>query len=296
MRVLLLGATGQVGQEIRLLDFPDNIEFIAPPRSVVDLNDPESIASVIAAGPWAAVINAAGYTDVDQAESEPIVAYSVNSFAPSRLATETARRGIPLIHISTDYVFDGHKGTPYVEHDKTNPLNVYGRSKLVGEEAIRASNPRHIVLRTSWVYSPFRNNFVKTILRLAAKEQRISIVTDQRGCPTAAQDLAIACRAIALGCALDPEKIPYGIYHFAGEGDTTWFEFAETILQMVYRKTTRVPQILPITTAEHPRLAVRPADSRLDCTAIARCLDIIRRPWREALEKTINRLLGSNLQ
>ena len=168
MRFLLLGGTGQVGQELAALAIPDDVEIVAPSRSALDLEDVEAIARVIAAERWSAVINAAAYTEVDRAESEETLAFAVNAVAPSRLAVETGRRGIPLVHISTDYVFDGRKGAPYVEQDRVGPLNVYGRSKLAGEQGVRAGNPRHVILRTSWAYSPHRSNFVKTILRLAA--------------------------------------------------------------------------------------------------------------------------------
>src|SRR4051812_48761249 len=166
MRFLLLGGTGQVGEEFRALTPPDDVEVVAPSRAALDLEDPRAIARIIAAEPWNAVINAAAYTDVDRAEGEELIAFAVNADAPSRLAAETARRRIPLVHISTDYVFDGCKGTPYVEQDAVAPLNAYGRSKLAGERGVRAANPRHVILRTSWVYSPFRKNFVRTILRL----------------------------------------------------------------------------------------------------------------------------------
>ena len=152
------------------------------------------------------MINAAAYTDVDRAESEEAVAFAVNAEAPARLAAETGRRGIPLVHISTDYVFDGRKGAPYVEEDEPAPLNAYGRSKLAGERGVRAGNPRHVILRTSWVYSPYRKNFVRTILRLAAERDRLTIVADQRGCPTAARDIAQACLDIAMRCASEPRS------------------------------------------------------------------------------------------
>ena len=171
----------------------------------LDLARPDAIADAIAAGPWHAVINAAAYTNVDRAESERDLAFAINADAPATLAGETARHGIPLIHISTDYVFDGRKGAPYVETDATAPLNVYGQSKLAGEHAVAAANPRHVILRTSWVYSPHGHNFVKTILRLAGERERLTIVDDQRGCPTAARDVARACLDIALLCANTPE-------------------------------------------------------------------------------------------
>ena len=191
---------------------------------------PHSITRIFAAEPWSAIVNAAAYTDVDGAESDASLAFAVNAVAPSRLAAEAAGRGIPLIHISTDYVFDGRKGVPYVEDDATSPLNTYGRSKLAGEQGIRAATSRHVILRTSWVYSPFGKNFVRTILRLAAERERLTVVADQRGCPTAACDIAKACFDIALRCAKEPERAPYGLYHFAGTGEATWFEFAGAIV------------------------------------------------------------------
>jgi len=290
MRLLLLGGTGQVGRELRT-HLPIGINCIAPSRAELDLNDPDSFTQVFAREPWSAVINAAGYTDVDRAESEPTLAFAVNADAPSRLAAETGRRGIPLIHISTDYVFDGRKGTPYSENDATGPLNAYGRSKLAGEHGVRAATSRHVIVRTSWVYSATGKNFVRTILRLAAERERLTIVADQRGCPTAARDIAKACLDIARRCAEEPDCAPYGLYHFAGEGEATWFEFACAILEMAGGRLPRQPQVVPIQTADYPTKALRPADTRLDCAAIARAFGITARPWREALTATIDCLL-----
>ena len=207
------------------------------------------------------------------------------------LRPRPARRGIPLVHISTDYVFDGRKGAPYVEQDAVAPLNAYGRSKLAGERGVRAANPRHVILRTSWVYSPYRKNFVRTILRLAAERDRLTVVADQRGCPSAARDIAQACLDIAVRCAMEPEQEPYGIYHFAGAGEATWFEFARAIIDMAADCRGRSPQIVPIRTSEYPTTAVRAADTRLDCTAIVREFGVKLRPWRQALADTIDRLL-----
>src|SRR5262245_49520533 len=193
MRLLLLGGTGQVGQELRALPLPKHVEIFAPTQFELDLRDSNAIAQAIMAERWSAVINAAAYTDVDRAESEEPVAFALNAEAPARLASETAGAGIPLIHISTDYVFDGSKGAPYVEEDKPAPLNAYGRSKLAGETGVRAGNRQHIILRSSWIYSPFRKNFVRTILRLVAERNQLNIIADQRGCPTVARDLAQAC-------------------------------------------------------------------------------------------------------
>jgi dTDP-4-dehydrorhamnose reductase len=293
MRFLLLGGSGQVGQEFRTLALPEDVQVVAPSRSELDLEDPRAIARMIAAQPWSAVINAAAYTDVDRAESQEPDAFAVNAEAPTRLAAETGRRGIPLVHISTDYVFDGRKGAPYVEEDAVAPLNAYGRSKLAGERGVCAANPQHVIVRTSWVYSPFRKNFVRTILRLTAERERLSVVADQRGCPTAAYDIAQACLGIATRCALQPELAPYGIYHFAGAGEASWFEFASTIVEMAADRLGRSPKIVPIPTSEYPTSAVRAADTRLDCSAVLRDFGIEPRPWRQVLGDTINRLLSN---
>jgi dTDP-4-dehydrorhamnose reductase len=291
MRLLLFGGTGQVGQEFRSLPLRQDVELVAPNRDQLNLDDSRAIARIINEQSWGAVINAAAYTDVDKAESEESVAFAVNGEAPSRLAAETGCRGIPLIHISTDYVFDGRKGAPYVEGDTVAPLNVYGRSKLAGEHAVRAANPQHIIMRTSWVYSPFRKNFVKTILRLAKERDRLSVVADQRGCPTAARDVARACLEIAMRCALRPRLVAYGIYHFAGAGETTWFELASAVVEVAADRLGRSPQIVPIKTSEYPTPAVRAADTRLDCAAIVREFGVAPLPWRQALTETIDRLL-----
>jgi dTDP-4-dehydrorhamnose reductase len=290
MRLLLLGGTGQVGTEARVLALPTGVRIFAPPRSAVDLEDSAAIANIIAVEPWSAVINAAGYTNVDRAESEEAKAIAINATAPSRLAAETGRRRIPLIHVSTDYVFDGRKGAPYVEDDATAPLNAYGRSKLAGERGVQRSNPHHVILRTAWVYSPYGKNFVRTILRLAQERDRLTIVADQRGCPTAARDIAKACIDIALRCAREPERAPYGIYHFAGAGEATWFEFATAIVELAAGRIHRSPQVVPIRTADYPTPAIRPADARLDCTKILRDFKVAMRPWRDALAETINRM------
>jgi dTDP-4-dehydrorhamnose reductase len=294
MRLLLLGGTGQVGREFLSLDLPKGVDLVAPRRNELDVSNPEAIADIIAAGPWHTVINAAAYTNVDRAESEADLAFAINAGAPASLARETARLGILLIHISTDYVFDGRKGAPYVETDATAPLNVYGRSKLAGEQSVIATNPRHVVLRTSWVYSPHGHNFVRTILRLAGERERLTIVDDQHGCPTAARDIARACRDIALLCAGEPADVRYGVYHFCNKGETTWFGFAKAIIQMASTHLTRLPEMAPISTAEYPTPAIRPLDTRLDCSAIARSFAVSPRPWHEGLAETLDQLLPAS--
>jgi dTDP-4-dehydrorhamnose reductase len=291
MRLLLLGGSGQVGTELQALPLPRGVEVVAPDEGALDLTDCNAIDSVIADGPWNVVINAAAYTDVDRAESEEAKALAVNGEAPARLAAATSRLGIPLVHISTDYVFDGRKGAPYVESDAPSPLNAYGRTKLAGEQAVAAGNARHLIVRTSWVYSPFRRNFVRTILRLASERDRLTIVADQRGCPTAAQDVANVCLSLALHCASSPESGPYGLYHFAGGGEATWHEFAKAIVELA--RLPRAIEVAPISTEDYPTPAKRPADSRLDCGALDRDFHIEPRPWRKALKDTLDRLLAS---
>jgi dTDP-4-dehydrorhamnose reductase len=292
MRVLVLGGTGQVGEELLSLAPRCAIDVFAPDRTALELLDGLGLARMVWARPWDVVINAAAFTEVDRAESEEAAAFALNAEVPASLAAETARRGVPLIHISTDYVFDGHKGTPYLEEDGAAPVNAYGRSKLAGEQAVAAMNVRHVILRTAWLHSPYRKNFVKTLLRLAAERERLTVVADQYGCPTAARDVAQACLDIARRCAMEPGRAPYGTYHLAGCGEASWFEFARTIFDMAADRLGRTPNVVPIRTSEYPTAAARPADTRLDCTAVARAFGIAPRPWREALAETIDRLLG----
>jgi len=294
MRVLLFGGAGQIGTELRALALPQGVEVVAPPRSVIDLEDADAIGRIIAVETWSAVINAAGYTNVDRAESEETAAFAVNAMAAACLAAETGIRRIPMIQISTDYVFDGQKGALYVEDDVAAPLNAYGRSKLAGENAVRAGNRQHIILRTAWVYSPYGKNFVRTILRLAQERDRLTVVADQRGSPTAARDIAKACLDVALACAAGPERAPYGVYHLAGAGEASWFEFATAIVEAAADRLHRVPQVVPIRTIDYPTPALRPADTRLDCTAIVRGFGITLQPWRCALAETVDRVLIGN--
>jgi dTDP-4-dehydrorhamnose reductase len=293
MRMLLLGGTGQVGTELRALRGARTIELVAPARSKANLTDANALSDLIGQANWDVVVNAAAYTAVDRAEHEEQLAFAVNGEGPSRLAIETGRRNIPLVHISTDYVFDGGTGAAYVESDRTAPLNVYGRSKLRGEIGVREGNRRHVIVRTAWVYSPFGSNFVKTILRLADERARLTIVADQRGCPTAARDIARVCLDIASHCAAEPASAPYGTYHFAGGGEASWYEFAKTIVELAGPRLGKSPEVVAIGSADYPTPAARPADTRLDCTSIAKIFGIRPRPWREALVETIDRLFSN---
>ena len=291
MRVLLFGGTGQVGAEICALAGDAGVDLVAPGHADLDLTDREAIAELIVSQPWDIVINAAAYTNVDGAESEEALAFAINAEAPARISIESDRRGIPLIHISTDYVFDGKKGAPYVEQDSIGPLNAYGRSKAEGERVAGAANRRHIILRTSWVYSHRRKNFVKTILQLARTRSQLKIVADQHGCPTGARDIARACLEIAKRCVSEREHAPYGVYHYAGAGEASWFEFAIAIIDLAGKRLSRPPEVLPIPTRDYPTPAIRPLDTRLDCGLVAKNFNIALQPWQHALADAIDRLL-----
>jgi len=291
-RILVLGGSGQLGTELRTLALPKGVALTAPPRSAIDLRDATALERLLAAEPWSAVVNAAGYTHVDRAELEEEHAFAVNAEAAGWLAAATGSRGIPLVHVSTDYVFDGSKGTPYVETDATAPLNAYGRGKLAGERLVAAANPRHVILRTAWLFSVQGNNFVRTILRLAQERERLTVVNDQVGSPTAARDLAEACLVIALCCADDPDQAPYGTFHFAGADAVTWFEFAKAIIAQAHGRLARLPDVVPTTTAQYGSPTARPADSRLDCAAIGRAFGLTPPSWRSALANTVERILA----
>lgn len=287
MDILLLGGTGQLGTELRSLMLPPGVHIVAPTRREFDLCSAEAIVAWIGRRPWSVVVNAAAYTAVDAAQTDVAAAFWLNAAVPELLAAETSARGIPLLHVSSDYVFDGRKGEPYSPDEPINPLGVYGASKAAAERAVR-SNPRHVILRTSWLYSPSGKNFVRTILRLAATQDRLTVVDDQRGCPTAARDLAAACLAVAKRLAQDPGA-PCGTFHYAGAGDTTWCGFARAIVAQAWLR--RVPEVVPIATADYPTAALRPADSRLDCSAVA-AFGLAPRDWRDALAETIKRLFA----
>jgi dTDP-4-dehydrorhamnose reductase len=288
--ILVTGGTGQVGTEL-LARAPADLELQAPPRAELDLSDPDSIASAFAARPYAAVINAGAYTAVDRAESDVVTAWTVNALAPAALAAATAKAGVPIVQVSTDYVFDGSKPEPYVETDPVGPLGVYGASKLAGELAVRTANPRHVILRTAWVFSPYGSNFVKTMLRVGAERPLLRVVNDQHGCPTAAGDIADALLTITRRL-LEDETAPTGTYHYVGAGEATWWAFAKEIFAVAAEHGRTPPEVEPITTAQYPTPARRPANSRLDKAKIERDFGINPRPWRDATRTVVGQLLA----
>jgi dTDP-4-dehydrorhamnose reductase len=286
MRVLLFGGSGQVGRALaELAEEAGSFHLVAPPRDTVDLTRPATIASALAARPDI-VINTGAYTAVDRAEDEPAMAFAVNRDAPGELARLCAVGGIPLIHLSTDYVFDGAKADPYVESDAPGPLNVYGKSKLEGEIAVRQRHERHIILRCSWIFGRHGGNFVRSILARAVRGENLQVVDDQRGCPTPAAAIARAIFRIAEQ-AVAGRDFAWGTYHFAGRNPVTWFEFAAAILKCASPWLATVPSLTPIPSSAYPARARRPANSVLDCTLIAKRLGIVTEPWEGALGPAI---------
>lgn len=289
--ILVTGGGGQVGAELARRCWPDGWRATAITREACDLGDTAAISAVIASRNWAAVINAGAYTAVDRAETEVTAAWAANALAPAALAEACRTRRIPIVQISTDYVFDGRREGAWEPGDRPNPLGVYGASKLGGELAVATSGARHAILRSSWVVSAHGTNFVRTMLRLAAERETLSVVDDQRGCPTAAADLAAAAATIAIALARDPAR-PSGIWHFSNAGETTWRGFAEAIMAGSAARGGPTATIAPIATADYPTPARRPENSVLSCDTTIRDFAIRPRPWQEALDDILDALIG----
>ena len=292
MDILVLGGAGQVGTELQALSWPGDVSVHAPGRADLDITDAEAVAAALAARDYRAVINTAAYTAVDKAESDVVAAWRLNALAPAILAAATAARQIPLVHVSTDYVFAGTKPDgAYVPDEAIDPQSVYGASKAAGELAVRTANPRHAIVRTAWVVSPHRGNFVKTMLRLAAERDGLTVVNDQHGCPTSAADLAAALAAIALRMAADADA-PTGTFHCVNAGDTTWCGFAEAIVAGSARRGGRSVPVTGIPTSAYPTPARRPANSRLSTASLTAAYGIAPRPWQAGLDDILDRLVG----
>ncbi len=286
-KILVFGCDGQVG---RALVRAGGANMVGLDRAACDLTNPGAIAAAIGTHAPAAVINAAAYTAVDRAESESGLAQSVNADAPGAMARACADRAIPLIHLSTDYVFDGSGDMPYRPNDPTGPLGVYGSTKLAGEIAVRAARGVHAILRTSWVFSADGNNFVKTMLRLGQTRdttgEALRVVDDQIGGPTPAADIAAACLRIVAGLAENPGHS--GTYHFAGTPDVSWKGFAEAVFAMSGLDV----MVIGIQTADYPTPTRRPANSRLDCSRLTTAFGIERPDWQTGLAAVLDRLGG----
>jgi dTDP-4-dehydrorhamnose reductase len=290
MKILVVGAAGQVGRELVLRS--GNRKLIGLDRRSLDITDRDAIAEALRHHRVSIVINAAGYTAVDRAEREPAQAFAINYEAVVALARTTAHAGIPLLHLSTDYVFDGTQSEPYEPGDKPSPLSVYGHSKWAGERAIRLLNPLHMILRVSWVFGAHGNNFVKTILRLARERSELDVIADQHGAPTHAGAIADVLLSLAdrhLHADHDA-SLPWGTYHYTGKPLTTWHGFAQaTVKQAVERGLLeQAPLIRPIRTQDYPLPARRPRNSALDTRMTLALLGLEPRPWHEGLGEVLD--------
>lgn len=284
--ILVTGGTGQIGLELQAVDWPAQVRLHVPDRAALNLLNPDSIRRFFATQSWAGVINAGAWTDVDKAECDSAAAFAVNALAPAVLAELARNADVPIIQVSTDYVFGGVARGPRAETDPVNPINVYGASKLAGELAVRTIQRRSVVLRISWLISRHRVNFLKTMLRLAAERATLRVVDDQRGSPTSARDVAKALKVIILRLISDPDA-PCGVYHFANEGDTTWAGLAKHILTRSREHGGPVAEVESIRAKDYPAAAARPFNSVLSTTLISCDYGVFARDWRDAVEEIV---------
>lgn len=292
MKLVVVGIAGQLAQSLAAAAKPD-VTVVTIGRPAVDLARPETIAVAIAAAAPDVVVNAAAYTAVDKAESDSEAAFAVNATGAGAIAAAAEACGAPLIHISTDYVFDGSAARAYRETDAVSPLGVYGRSKLEGERLVQAAAPRHVILRTAWVHSPYGHNFVKTMLRVAATRPELSVVDDQIGNPTFAPHLAAGIIEVARQIAGRPDAA-WGVYHAAGTGDVTWCGLAREIFAVSARHGGPTAHVKAITTAEYPTPARRPANSRLDCGKLAAAFGVRLPRWEAGVEACVTALASED--
>lgn len=288
-RVLVTGGNGQVGHALGRYEWPEGWSVKTLTRSDLNLENHDAIAAIVAAEPWAAVINAAAYTAVDRAESEPAKAWTINAVGPAVLAEHCRAADIPLVQISTDYVFSGAKAGSWLPSDPPEPISVYGASKLGGELAVRAAGGRHAIVRTSWVVGTHGSNFVQTMLRLAVDRDCIKVVADQTGHPTIANDLAAALAQIAICLASDPAAS--GTYHFANAGATNWADFAREIFTQSEQRGGPSARVESIPTVAYPTPAKRPKNSLLDTHATTQVFGIVPRHWQVALTDIMDSLV-----
>ncbi len=292
--ILLFGGNGQLGRELTRAAAARAITMRTLSHADADISDGSAVKAALAQGEPDLVVNAAAYTKVDLAETNVEDALRDNEIGAAVLAAACAAAGVPMVHVSTDYVFDGTKQGAYLENDPVCPVNVYGRSKAAGEDAVRHVLKRHVIVRTAWLYSEFGHNCLKTILGLAATRDELRIVADQHGSPTSARELAEAILNIA-PVLLRGEDI-WGTYHYTAAGVTTWYGFASRIVTVQAPITGRHPRVVPTSTAEYPTAARRPANSQLDCRLFARVFGLSPRLWTEAVDATTRTLAASSPQ
>lgn len=288
---LVTGASGQVGGALALMP-PAGVRIVAPPRAALDLalGDALDVAPLLAAEGVTAIVNCGAYTKVDQAEDEPELVNRINGDAPGALARAGAAAGIPIVQLSTDYVFSGDKPAPYVEDDATAPQGGYGRSKLAGEQAVATSGARHAILRTAWVFGPCGHNFVRTMLRLGLERDSLGVVADQLGCPTHASDLAAVVAQVTLAIENGAGS---GVWHAVNAGETSWHGLAARIFARAERHGRPAPAVRAITTAEYPAKAVRPANSRLATAKLHRDFGITLRNWEAAVDEAVDAIIAA---
>lgn len=286
--VLVVGHRGMLGQDLMKQCERNGLSAVGLDLPEIDITRPEQINEIMEEYCPRVVVNCAGYTAVDKAESEPAAAFAMNRDGPGNLADACQSRELPLLHISTDYIFDGLATRPYREDDPANPLGVYARSKWEGEEVVRTRLPQHLILRTAWLFGIQGGNFVKTMLRLAEEREELRVVGDQYGCPTWSMDLAGALANLASRILNGHETVVWGTYHYCGEGKTSWYDFALKIVEAGRRyRDFKVQRIVSIPTSDYPTPARRPPWSVLDCSKITGTFGIVPPPWKVGLEKVV---------
>lgn len=291
MKLLVIGRSGQVAQALAACGNPGGQKIVTLGRPDVDVVKPDTLRAAMQNHQPDVVVNAAAYTAVDQAEAEPGQAYAVNETGAENVATVCAENECPLIHISTDYVFDGSKSTPYCETDPVAPLGVYGQSKYAGEQRVAENCPHHVILRTAWVYSPYGKNFIKTMLRLAQDRSELSVVSDQIGSPTYAPHLAEAIVAVADILCRDGSDVRWGVYHAAGQGDASWYDVAQKTFDVATSLGGARAEVLPIPSSDYPTPAQRPANSRLNCESLKKNFAITLADWQLGIETCVRQLV-----
>ena len=294
MRIVVTGTRGQVVSALREVASSGRHEIVSLGRPELDLAAPITVLPALQRAKPDLVISAAAYTNVDEAEEQPSLAWTINALGAAAVAVAAKVVGVPIIHLSTDYVFDGQKAGPYLETDATTPVNLYGASKLLGERFVATANEDHVILRTSWIYSPFGANFLKTMLRLSKARDCVQVVDDQHGCPTSAFDLATALLFIAQRLHDDRSFELRGIFHLPPAGRTTWADFAKAIFDRAAAKGWKACRVTPIATAEYPTRAQRPANSLLSGSKVKRVYGIELPAWRESLPLCVDRLVAED--
>jgi dTDP-4-dehydrorhamnose reductase len=292
LRIAVTGKEGQVARSLAALGPTMGAEIVLIGRPELDLADPATVMSALAGARPDVIVSAAAYTAVDKAETEKDLAFAINGAGAGTVAAAAGKMNIPIIHLSTDYVFDGTKAGRYLETDPTGPTSVYGASKLEGERLVAATTPNHAIFRTAWVYSPYGANFLKTMLRLGETRDRFSVVGDQTGCPTSAEDIARAVILAAKTMTSNSDTQYRGVFHLTGSGEASWAEFAERIFEAATNFGRKPVTVLPITSDQYPSPVKRPANSRLSGEKLRDSYAITLPDWRESTFRVVRTLLG----